>query len=371
MKRDSVLLGINLLLASTLLAFLGNASADQCRARCSDGSISADYDCNTVPDSSICRGNSSGNGASDSGYDYGAVQRATAARQAQEAAEAERQRVEQQRQEAARRRMQEEAERQAKFIQERDEAASSLKSATGAAAIELKGVSGAETPQLKGSGSDSTPTLKGSVATTSKKACPTVQDSSVIDACNVPSGLPSSVDNAISTVYASAPSAVSDRVRKGFRAVMGHDWKVAKAWFEDALNHAPGNANLKRLVELSDYTEKHVHQGKIGKSPKPSLRRMPVQVPMDSDIELLFPGWQPVQARSPSIPASKMPKDSDIEFLFPGLRESGYRAEAKKLNDLMLDEAIKMTENDPVLLRVSNRPVSKKSSRYTSTDIHN
>lgn len=77
-------------------------------------------------------------------------------------------------------------------------------------------------------------------------------DPMVVDARNVPSGLPKSVDNAIDTAYRDAPPGVKDRVRKGFQAVMVRDWAVAKAWFQDALNHDPNNAGLKRLVALTD-----------------------------------------------------------------------------------------------------------------------
>ncbi len=300
---------------------------------------------------------------SDAGNDYAAAQNASA-RQAQEAAEAERERVERQRQEEARKRVQEEADRQAKFIHDRDETASSLKGSTEISTVRLKGIdSVSDTLQLKGMADSSIPTLKaGEVVTTeAKKACPAVRDSSVVDTCNVPSGLPNSVDNAITTAYADALPGVSDRVRKGFQAVMSHDWKVAKAWFVDALNHDPGNANLKRLVELSDYTEKHIHQGGAVKLPKPSSSRAAVQLPKDSDIELLFPGWQPIQAKSSSIPASQLPKDSDIEFLFPGYQAAADREEAKKLNDYIFNQAIEMTANDPVLIKVSNRHVPKKA----------
>lgn len=79
-------------------------------------------------------------------------------------------------------------------------------------------------------------------------------DTSVVDARNIPSGLPKSVENAINGVYSSAPPGVSERVRKGFQAVMERDWKVAKAWFQDALNRDPNNANLQRLVALTDHT---------------------------------------------------------------------------------------------------------------------
>lgn len=77
-------------------------------------------------------------------------------------------------------------------------------------------------------------------------------DPSVVDARKVPSDLSKSVEHAIATAYANAPPGVSDRVRKGFQAVADGDWKVAKAWFEDALKRDPGNTNLKRLVALVD-----------------------------------------------------------------------------------------------------------------------
>ena len=72
----------------------------------------------------------------------------------------------------------------------------------------------------------------------SQKPAPSA-DTSVVDARNVPSGLPKGLDNAIASAYLSAPPGVSDRVRKGFQAVMVRDWKVAKAWFQDALNRDP------------------------------------------------------------------------------------------------------------------------------------
>jgi tetratricopeptide (TPR) repeat protein len=70
----------------------------------------------------------------------------------------------------------------------------------------------------------------------------------VVDARDVPSGLPKSIDDAI------PHTPTGERVRKGFQAVADSDWLVAKAWFEDALNHEPGNPGLKRLVELARFT---------------------------------------------------------------------------------------------------------------------
>jgi hypothetical protein len=70
-------------------------------------------------------------------------------------------------------------------------------------------------------------------------------DPMVVDARNVPSGLPPWVD-------AQLPHGpAGDRVRKGYEAVQAHDWKVARAWFQDAQNHAPGDAGIARLVDLA------------------------------------------------------------------------------------------------------------------------
>ena len=181
-------------------------------------------------------------------------------------------------------------------------------------------------------------------------------DASVVDARDVPSGLPKSVDTAIASVYGTAPPGVADRVRKGYQAVMARDWKVAKAWFQDALNHDPGNEGLKHFVALSDYTNTQAVR---------PLPRKDVQMPTDADMELLFPGWRPPKAGSGQL---QLPKDQDMQFLFPGSAEDQRRAEARALNDYVFEQALKATENDPVLLRVSNRLVDPNRK---PPDIHN
>ena len=176
------------------------------------------------------------------------------------------------------------------------------------------------------------------------KVRPSLGDTMIVDARNVPSGLPKFVDNAIASTYADAPPGVSDRVRKGFQAVTTHDWKLAMAWFQDALNHDPDSANLKRLVALADYTERHRRTSPPGAAPS----RFPVQQPEEADMELLFPDLKPTKGNaSGKDQAMQMPEEVDLDILFPGNRA----AEARALNDYMIDGALKMTENDPVLLR--------------------
>jgi hypothetical protein len=77
---------------------------------------------------------------------------------------------------------------------------------------------------------------------------PPLSDSMIVDARHVPSGLPKDVEDEI------PHTAAGDRVRKGFQAIADHDWKVALAWFRDALNHEPGNSGIQRLIELAEYT---------------------------------------------------------------------------------------------------------------------
>jgi hypothetical protein len=81
-----------------------------------------------------------------------------------------------------------------------------------------------------------------------------LNDSSVVDARNVPTGLPKSVEAEIPDTPA------GNRVRKGFEAIIDHDWNVARAWFQDALNHDPGNAGIQRLIDLAEYTMKRAKQ---------------------------------------------------------------------------------------------------------------
>lgn len=127
-------------------------------------------------------------------------------------------------------------------------------------------------------------------------------DSSVVDARNVPSGLPDTVAAAI------PDSPAGNRVRRGFQAIMDRDWQVARAWFQDALNQEPGNAGLARLVELAQY---------MVSPPRP------LRLPQDGDLIFLFPGLKPQTTPPPTQPTDQaliLPQDSDMQLLFPPLR---------------------------------------------------
>jgi hypothetical protein len=302
--------------------------------------------------------NSSGNSDYDNGAAVRRAQAAEAARRAEEQRRREAE-LEQQRINAENKRRMEEMANQAKFIDDRNAAASTLRGSTGATSggssdSLLRGSTGtgatSNAPMLRGSSGDTG--LRGLKSDTAH--APNL-DPMVVDARHVPSGLPKSVDDAIVSGYSSAPPGVSDRVRKGFQAVATHDWKIARAWFQDTLNHDPNNAGLKRLVELADYTEKHIKRGNTGKPSHASSQPTPVQLPEDSDIQYLFPDLKPAQTNLSSATAGTATPirhfDPTLDLLFPGLPA----IEAKKLNDYMFDQAIKMTGNDPVLIKASNR----------------
>lgn len=181
---------------------------------------------------------SPGGGNATPSYDYGAAQRAREA-EAERQRQAEAERVERERL------AEEKRQKDAKFIRDRDAAANTLKGTASPAMNQLKGLSGTDSFGLKGSGFDTGSTglkeLRGS------HAAPNT-DTSVVDARNVPTGLPKSIEESIPVTPA------GDRVRKGFQAIAEHDWKVALAWFQDALNHEPGSPGIRRLVDLAQYT---------------------------------------------------------------------------------------------------------------------
>lgn len=180
-----------------------------------------------------------GNGGNTN--DNGAADRARA--EAAAAAEAQRQRdTEQQRIEADNKRRAEEVAKEARFNQEKREALGELKGIANGGNFEsgLKG--GGSTD----SGLKDTSNPSGSMGL---KTLPDVNtDTRLVDARKVPTGLPKSVEDSIPNTPA------GDRVRKGFQAIQAHDWKVALAWFQDALNHEPGDPSLKRLVDLARFT---------------------------------------------------------------------------------------------------------------------
>jgi tetratricopeptide (TPR) repeat protein len=94
----------------------------------------------------------------------------------------------------------------------------------------------------------------------------TPTDPSVVDARNVWSGLPASIEAEIPHTPA------GDRIHKGFVVLKDKDWPAAHGWFLDALNHDPGNPGIQRLIDLAEYNmnyAKQPHQAAAPASSKP------------------------------------------------------------------------------------------------------
>ncbi len=237
-------------LVCALLMLPGITSAQSCRVYCPDGS-SALQDCNSNNDPCSSSSRSSNSGP---GYDYGAAQRAQQAQQEQAAAEAERQRQQAEAERIEReRRAEEKRQKDAAFIHDRDAAANSLKGSSGGAMNQLKGLSGLNDSGLKASVFDSSGGLKGLSDNDHMEQPARAQpiphtDTSVVDA-RVPR------DGAYLTNQVSElkNSPAADRIDKGFQAVIKHDWPVALAWWQDALNRDPNNIVLKRSVDLAQW----------------------------------------------------------------------------------------------------------------------
>lgn len=209
-----------------------------------------------------CRSGGGGGGGGGGGYtapsrDYEAERRQQEAAAAQAAAEAERQRL------ADERRRKEAAEKQAAFIRSRDEAVNTLKGSIGNfdgrpnGSNDL-GLKGNNDYGLKSADSDyglkgSTPPDSGQTrqVVAEKKLCPAEPntDTSAVDARCIRR------DGAYLTTQVPelARSPAADRISKGFQAVINHDWPVALAWWQDALNRDPQNATIKRSVDLAQW----------------------------------------------------------------------------------------------------------------------
>ena len=156
---------------------------------------------------------------------------------------------------------------------------------------------------------------------------------SIVDARNVPSGLSKVTDNAINKAYKDAPPGVSERVRKGFQAVVAKDWKVAIAWFQEALKLDPNNKGLQNFIALCGYTFEQEglnipHSSKA--DPYGNLNHT-VQLEIDEHFRKWqngIPNWpisENVRKYISSISLDdyikrynlRLPEEKDIMFLFP------------------------------------------------------
>ena len=223
--------------------------------------------------------------------------------------------------------------RQADFIRMRDETVTLLKDAGGNSGL----IKGLNEYGLKDAGGNSASPNNSDLKGVNEYGLKDAGDTKVVNAQRVPSGLPKAMDNAIAGAYADAPPGVSDRVRKGFQAVMTRDWKVAKACFGDALNHDPNNADLKRLVALADYS---LSAPPASHPPKAAATKTSVsdemaeadalfdRLMMEQDLKGFHKDYLPKHPElgesraAPVRPLSPLekPKPDDLKFLFPGLQ---------------------------------------------------
>lgn len=186
-------------------------------------------------------------------------------------------------------------------------------------------------------------------------------DTSVVDARNVPSGLPKALDNAIASAYSSAPPGVSERVRKGFQAVMIRDWKVAKAWFQDALNRDPDNVGLKRLIALTDSS--------LQPNQRPAtvdVRNEPVGLGGKSDMK----GSSAPQGKTKPAQATgtqlQLPDPNDIRFLFPGLEATtDPNMQLPSMDDILFLFPVLIPQDSDMelLYDLNEQPPAKKSRK--------
>lgn len=190
-----------------------------------------------------CVPNTSTNPGSDATPPVDPMSQADAEARARKAAEAARERAEA-------------AARQVQLERERDEAASHLKglgSTTNNG--QLKGLDGDGTglkglePLTNDASGGAFPVAKSTAPSAlQKKHCPPITDSRIVDACSVePWG------NNLPKVEEIERSPAADRARKGLQAVFNHDWKTALAWWQEALQRDPGNAALRRSVDMAQW----------------------------------------------------------------------------------------------------------------------
>ena len=211
--------------------------------------------------------------------------------------------------------------------------AETLKAAPASGGLDFDGGNSAGSPGANnGGGLDfaTTVTAANPAPPLPKSGCATPGSTMTVDACNVPSGLSKAVDDAISGAYRNAPPGVIERVRKGFQAVASHDWNVARASFEDVLNHDPGNPGLKHMIVLADYSlGSRAEPPAAAASPPPA----PSASPKPAEIDKFFRDFREGRKQTPTDQVRRYvqglsneefkrlvwdmkPIDSDMEYLF-------------------------------------------------------
>lgn len=150
-------------------------------------------------------------------------------------------------------------------------------------------------------------------------------NSRVVDA----RGVPQPGADLLAKVPELQKSPEAERIRKGYQALLNRDWQVALAWWQEALTLDPGNAALRRSVDLAKWMvdrQKEVRPGAVTlfSSANAAMKRGD----FDGALQLL----ERLKTANPAMaaPAERMaeevrtrrasgrvPQASDLEYLFP------------------------------------------------------
>jgi tetratricopeptide (TPR) repeat protein len=148
-------------------------------------------------------------------------------------------------------------------------------------------------------------------------------DSRVVDA----RGVPQPGADLLAKIPELQKSPAAEHIRKGYQALLNRDWQVTLAWWQEALALDPGNAALKRSVDLAKWMvdrQKEVRPGAVTlfNAANAAAKRGD----FDSALELL----QRLKSTNPAMaaPAERMaeavrarrarePQISDLEAFFP------------------------------------------------------
>jgi len=167
-------------------------------------------------------------------------------------------------------------------------------------------------------------------------AYPPHGDPRIVDARNLPPAVSKDIDRAIKGAYPNASPEVVERLKKAFTAVENRDWKVAKAWFQDALKRDPTNAGLQRFVILTQ-DPADLKKVQAPPAPPPPLVR-PIKPPPapkapNNDIMQFFKNFRDGVQQNPKpevrefvlslspdsfkyLLVLQLPEERDIAFLF-------------------------------------------------------
>lgn len=191
-------------------------------------------------------------------------------------------------------------------------------------------------------------------------------DSRVVDA----RGAPQAGADLLAKVPELQKSPEAERIRKGYQALLNRDWQVTLAWWQEALSLDPGNAALKRSVELAKWMvdrQKEVRPGAV--TLFSAANAAAERGDFDSALELL----QQLKTSNPAMaaPAERMaeevrtrrasgrvPQMSDLEYLFPSPYAAAIAATTKADYAGAIDLLGQVKRTHPDLARTTDAMIS-------------